>query len=245
MALLSTDLIVIERGGVLYKATLADLAAFTGGGGGGATITVLTDQAAFDAYTPATGEIAVLDGDGIEIGYGGQYFFRLPTASILDVAVNALAATTVVGAALRCDFAPFCPAHDLPIDQLLCEVTTLQASSTALVGIYSDLNGVPDSKLVESASLDCGTTGVKSTTLGSVFTMTRGQRYWWCCATSGTQTLRALAVGGMMTLGLSSTAGVRANIRRATLASMALPATAPATTLTGATTPQVRVRVAA
>jgi hypothetical protein len=244
MALVGTDLIVIERGGVLYKATLSDLAAFVGGGGG-ATITVFTDQATFDTYSPATGEIAVLDGDGIEIGYGGQYFFQLPTSTILDASVNALAATTVAGAALRCDLTPFCPAHNLNIDQLLCEVTTLQASSTALLGIYSDLDGVPDAKLVESASLDCSTTGVKSTTLGSVFTMQKGQRYWWACATSGTQTLRALAVGGMMALGLSTTAGVRANIRRATLASMALPATMIATTLTGATTPQFRVRVAA
>lgn len=31
----------------------------------GATIVVFTDQAAFDAYTPAAGEIAVLDGDGL------------------------------------------------------------------------------------------------------------------------------------------------------------------------------------
>lgn len=65
MAVTGTDLLLIERSGTLYKATAADIAAYTGGGGGGATIVSFTDQAAFDAYTPATGEIAVLDGDGL------------------------------------------------------------------------------------------------------------------------------------------------------------------------------------
>lgn len=65
MAVTGTDLLLIERSGTLYKATAADIAAYTGGGGGGATIVSFTNQAAFDAYTPATGEIAVLDGDGL------------------------------------------------------------------------------------------------------------------------------------------------------------------------------------
>lgn len=67
MAVTGTDLLLIERSGTLYKATASDIAAYTGGGGGGATIVSFTDQAAFDAYTPATGEIAVLDGDGLRI----------------------------------------------------------------------------------------------------------------------------------------------------------------------------------
>jgi hypothetical protein len=240
MAAQNTDLLMVERGGVLHRATVADILALVAAGG--LDINVFTDPATFDAYDAPATELAVLQGDGIVIGYGGQYFFDLPSNTMIDAAVNALAATTVAGAALRCDFVPFAPARDLPINQLACEVTTLGAGTTALLGIYSDLNGVPDTKLVESASLDCSTTGVKSTTLGSVFTMNKGEVYWWACATSGTQTMRALAVGGMMAFGLTTTAGVRANLRRATLASMALPATAPATTLTGATTPQMRVR---
>lgn len=242
MAALNTDLLAVERSGTLHRLTIADVLALVAAGG--LDINVFTDPATFDAYTAPETELAVLQGDGIVIGYGGQYFFPLPSNTMVDASVNALAATTVAGAALRCDFVAFTPARDLPINQLACEVTTLGAGTTALLGIYDDLNGAPNSKLVESASLDCSTTGVKSTTLGSVFTMNKGETYWWACATSGTQTMRALAVGGMRSIGLSSTAGVRANLRRATLASMALPATAPATTLTGATTPQMRVRVA-
>ena len=41
MALVSTDLFVIERGGVLYKLTAAEIAAFTGGGSGGIAWTTL------------------------------------------------------------------------------------------------------------------------------------------------------------------------------------------------------------
>lgn len=241
MPALNTDLVMIERSGTLYQLTLAQVLALASGG---MDITTFTDPATFDAYDAAATELAVLQGDGIVIGYGGQYFFELPTNTMVDASVNALSTTTIAGAALRCDFVPFTPARDLPINQLACEVTTLVASSTALLGIYSDLSGAPDAKLVESASLDCSTTGVKSTTLGSVFTMEKGNTYWWACATSGTQTLRALAVGALMPLGLASGSGGRSTLRRATLSSMALPATAPATTLISASTAQFRVRVA-
>lgn len=67
MAVTSTDLLLIERGGTLYKATAADLVALTGGG---ATLTAFTDPAAFTAYTPGPNEVAVLEGDGFTFATG-------------------------------------------------------------------------------------------------------------------------------------------------------------------------------
>lgn len=161
----------------------------------------------------------------------------------LTAVQNALAVTTVAGAALRCDFVPFIPAFDMTVDQLLCEVTTLLASSTARIGIYDSTSaGLPGTLIAGgTASLDCGTTGSKTEAVSVA--LTAGTVYWLALATSSTQTMRAGAIGGMLPISIGATGGAF-NCRRATLGSMALPSTAPATTLTAATTPLVRLRIA-
>lgn len=214
-----------------------------GGGGGGASITVFTDETEFDGFVDGPDDIAVLDGPR-SIVIATHYLMPQPSGTIIDAAVNALAATTMAGVALRCDFVPFIPGHDLTIDQMLIEVTTLAASTTMLIGIYSDQNGAPYQKLVESSALDGGTQGVKPFNLGTPFTLEAGGVYWLAVLTSGVTTLRALAVGGMYALNVYTAAGVRGNVRRATLASMELPAIAPDAPITGGTTPQFRMRVA-
>jgi len=59
MAINPTDQLIIDRSGTLYRAPVSDLP------GGGMTVTVHTDQAAFDADTPGANELVVLDGDGM------------------------------------------------------------------------------------------------------------------------------------------------------------------------------------
>ena len=59
MAINGTDQLIIDRSGTLYRAPVSDLP------GGGMTVTVHTDQAAFDADTPGANELIVLDGDGL------------------------------------------------------------------------------------------------------------------------------------------------------------------------------------
>ena len=62
-------------------------------------------------------------------------------------------------------------------DRIGVSVTTLQASSNARLGVYdSNAAGYPQNLIVESASLDTSTTGVKETT---VDVLLRGPaRYW-------------------------------------------------------------------
>lgn len=55
----TTGQVVAKVNGTSYNVSWQTIAA------SGATIVVFTDQAAFDAYSPAAGEIAVLDGDGL------------------------------------------------------------------------------------------------------------------------------------------------------------------------------------
>ena len=71
---------------------------------------------------------------------------------------------------------PFIPANTLTVSSLQVSVTTLTAAGLIRILVYSDLNGVPNSKLIESTSLDCSTTGVKTYT--ESFTFTAGTVYW-------------------------------------------------------------------
>lgn len=56
-----------------------------------------------------------------------------------------------------------------PIDAFALEVTTLGASAVARVGLYSvNADGLPGALIVESADINCATTGVKVATFGSI-----------------------------------------------------------------------------
>ena len=71
---------------------------------------------------------------------------------------------------------PFIPANTLTVSNLQVNVSVATASGLIRILVYSDLNGVPSSKLIESTSLDCSTTGVKTYTTS--YTFTAGTVYW-------------------------------------------------------------------
>jgi hypothetical protein len=71
---------------------------------------------------------------------------------------------------------PFIPANSLTISNLQITVSTGTVGGLIRILVYSDLNGVPSSKLLESTSLDCSTTGVKTYTTS--YTFTAGTVYW-------------------------------------------------------------------
>ena len=71
---------------------------------------------------------------------------------------------------------PFIPANTLTVSNLQANVSVATPSGLLRILVYSDLNGVPSSKLLESTSLDCSTTGVKTYTTS--YTFTAGTVYW-------------------------------------------------------------------
>ena len=71
---------------------------------------------------------------------------------------------------------PFIPANTLTVSSLQISVTTLTAAGLIRILVYSDLNGVPSFKLLESTSIDVSTPGVKTYTAS--FTFTAGTVYW-------------------------------------------------------------------
>jgi len=74
---------------------------------------------------------------------------------------------------------PFIPANTLTVSSLAVSVSTLTVGGLLRILVYSDSNGVPTTKLLESTlSLDCSTTGVKTSTPPTSFTFNAGTVYW-------------------------------------------------------------------
>ncbi len=82
-------------------------------------------------------------------------------------------------------FFPFIPANNVTIDQIVFEVAAASSGGTATVTIYSDLNGKPNSKIYQSASVSTSSTGYKTNTTTQTFTA--GTSYWigFCPSTGG------------------------------------------------------------
>jgi hypothetical protein len=92
----------------------------------------------------------------------------------------------------------FTPAYDLTIDNFLIEVTTIDAIGLGKVLIYSDLNGMPHTKLYESVDVSSATLGVKTIT-GFTFTFTAGVTYWLAVPTnSSTNRFKAMNFNNLM-----------------------------------------------
>lgn len=169
----------------------------------------------------------------------------LTTGSYICATLIAGALGTVAGAANRLDFMPFIPARDIVLDELAIEVTTLIAGSQARVGIYSSTAaGLPDALLTgQGTLLDCASTGPKPSAIAPI-TLSAGVVYWLAVHTSSTQTLRSLAAGALLSLGNAATGTAIYTLRRATSTfANGLPAVAPATTLTSAAAPWLRLRI--
>jgi Protein of unknown function (DUF2793) len=100
---------------------------------------------------------------------------------------------TLAGVANRMNLFPFIPGADLAIDRLAINVTTLVAAALSKIVIYSsDAAGRPNALIVETADLDCATTGVKNATVS--LTLRQGVTYWIGVRNSSTATLSAWAV---------------------------------------------------
>lgn len=168
----------------------------------------------------------------------------LVSGSYLSQQINASAFSTIAAAANRLDLFPFIPSREIVIDELAVEVTTLIAASQAKIGIYaSDANGNPAALIAGSGNLDCSTTGAKTAAVGPL-TLNAGTIYWLAIHSSSTQTYRGIPVAALQPLGHNATLNTSYTIRRATPAfAGGLPANAPATTLTSAIAPWMRMRI--
>lgn len=171
----------------------------------------------------------------------------LPAGTFVTNAVNSTSLTAVAGLAGRLELAPFIPSRTITVNRLSVEVTTGVASAQARVGIYADADGIPGELLTGQGSLlDCATTGAKTSDIAGGLVLEAGAKYWLAIHSSSTATLRAIAVGALMPLGLPETGTGHNTTRRVTAPfASGLPTTAPAAALqTAGTMPRIALRLA-
>jgi hypothetical protein len=134
---------------------------------------------------------------------------------------------------------PFVPGADMIVSNLSIDCTTLIAGSNTRILVYSNNNGSPNTKLLESASLSTATTGIKTYTVA--YTFLAGTIYWVGVHTSSTQTLRAIPVVNLINIGTPAAAGTTIYTYYALTATFgSAPATFTGGTLTSNIGPEVR-----
>jgi len=110
--------------------------------------------------------------------------------------------TSAVSAANTIYLSPFIPANSITISNLQINVVSLAAGASARILVYSDSNGVPNTKLIESTTLDCSTSGAKTYTTS--YTFTAGTTYWLGVYTNN-------AVFQMSTMSVANTIPISTN----------------------------------
>lgn len=109
---------------------------------------------------------------------------------------------------------PFKPAQTFTTSNIFVNVSVLGAGVNARILLYSHsaTNGLPDTKIYESANLDCSTTGVKTATTAQTFTA--GTTYWLGLHTSGVVTFAGVVVASLIQIGVDSTTAQYTSISR-------------------------------
>jgi hypothetical protein len=113
-----------------------------------------------------------------------------PSGYSLSAAITSVATAFLQPNANLIYLNPLIPNKSITYNTIRFNVTTLLAGVNARILIYSDLNGLPNTKLYESADLSCATTGIKSVSVTGTFNA--GTIYWIGFHTSGSPTFTSI-----------------------------------------------------
>lgn len=131
---------------------------------------------------------------------GAHTFVPPPTGQVTSFLLNGASLSSVSGTGNRLYVAPYIPASTITCSSLYINISIAVAASLAKIVIYSDNNGVPGTKIYESSSLNCASTGIKTATTTQTFTA--GTIYWIGVHSSSTQTYSAAPLGSLITLSM-------------------------------------------
>lgn len=120
------------------------------------------------------------------------------TAYGIDASISAVSAPSQATTTNLLSLYPFIPNKTITSVSLKIAVTTLGVGVNARILIYSDLNGFPNTKLYESANLDCSSLGNK--TALTTFTFNAGTTYWLGLHTSGIASFTHINSQGLIPL---------------------------------------------
>ena len=129
---------------------------------------------------------------------GVHALLPLTSGSAIVIQVNGTGITTVATINNRLYAIPFISARTFTTSNLYLNVSVSGVGVSGRILIYSDLNGKPNTKLYESASLDCSTIGTKTATTS--FTFSAGVTYWVCTYFNGNATVSSYSLAGLMNI---------------------------------------------
>ena len=134
-------------------------------------------------------------------GASGINSFILPTSSnfpngLVNSSILANNFSNIIQTANRITTYPYIPSQTITSTALIVRCAIGVAAALGRVLIYSNLNGEPNTRLYESANLDCSTAGDK--TITTAFTFTAGTIYWLAFHSSNTQTMLGIASTNMI-----------------------------------------------
>jgi hypothetical protein len=119
-----------------------------------------------------SGDLVVSGGGGLQ----GVHAIRpLQSGQKIFAGVTSPALSSTNTAVNRLYSAPFIPNQNIRTSDLYMNVSSTTGGNARIL-IYSDLDGLPDQKLYESATLDCSTTGIKIAI--TTFDFIAGTTYW-------------------------------------------------------------------
>jgi hypothetical protein len=202
-----------------------------GGGGGGAswgsingTLSNQTDlntalsakQNSLTLTTTGTSGAATLNSGTLNIPQYSGGFQGLHALLPLASGRSTYAGTTSQGLASagivanRLFAVPFIPNQNITTSALYMNAAGSIASGLARILIYSDLNGLPNTKLYESANLDGSTTGIKTAT--TTFNFVAGTTYWLCLYVNLSFSVSQINTSGLIPLNINGVANPNTHV---------------------------------
>ena len=164
----------------------------------------------------------------------------ITTGQTYNQSFGAVAKAAIAGTANRLDLMPFIPAVDITVSSLSIDCSTAQAGSNVRILVYSNNNGSPGTKLLESTNLSTSApTGVKTYTVA--YTFLAGTIYWVGTHWSSTSTLRGIPLANSISIGTPAGAGsTMYTLYSLTVTFGSAPTTFTGGTLVAAIGPEVR-----
>jgi hypothetical protein len=174
-------------------------------------------QNAITLTTTGTSGAATLVGATLNIPqYSGGGFQGLHALLPLASGRSTYAGTTSQGLASagivanRLFAVPFIPNQNITTSALYMNAAGSIASGLARILIYSDLNGLPNTKLYESANLDGSTPGLKTAT--TTFNFVAGTTYWLCLYVNLSFSVSQINTSGLIPLNINGVANPNTHV---------------------------------